>query len=198
MQTLGLASESKRSDGWLKSLLWPRVENAWDVDYLGQQGMWICCLIAVVSLVIALLSGNVIVIAVGILGALFYWIGGMGVRQANWQAAALVLLVYSLGTLVNITSGQFPNVFRIIFTFVLISNVRAAFLASQWKPMADGEDRPTRMSETLADRFIDQMPARLWPVLQIPFIVLGISLLLFTLLFLAFGVVYRLGWLTRG
>jgi len=193
MQTLGLASESKRSDGWLKSLLWPRVENAWDVDYLGQQGMWICTLVALGSLAMSFVTLNVLVIALGILGALFYLIGGMGVRQANWPAAALVFAVYVLGALVQIASGQVPNIFRILFTFVLLSNLRAAFLASQWKPIAEGEDRPTRFSETLADKFIDQMPARMWPIMQIPFIVLAITLLLFSLLFLGFAIASRLG-----
>lgn len=38
MQTLDLSGDAKKSDGRLKSLFWPTVENAWDVDYLGQQG----------------------------------------------------------------------------------------------------------------------------------------------------------------
>jgi len=38
MQSLNLSGESKKSDGPLKSLFWPTVDNAWDVDYLGQQG----------------------------------------------------------------------------------------------------------------------------------------------------------------
>jgi hypothetical protein len=193
MQTLGLASESKRSDGWLKSLLWPRVENAWDVDYLGQQGMWICTLVAVSSLIMSFATANVLVIAIGVLAALFYLIGGMGVRQANWPAAAMVFALYVLGAIVQIAGGQVPNIFRIIFTFVLLSNLRAAFLASQWKPLAEGEDRPTRFSETLADKFIDQMPAKLWPILQIPFLILGIALLLFSLLFLGLAIASRLG-----
>jgi len=45
MQTLDLSGERKKSDGRLKSLFWPTVENAWDVDYLGQQGFWICCVL---------------------------------------------------------------------------------------------------------------------------------------------------------
>src|SRR5271170_2030060 len=96
MQTLGLASENKRSDGWLKSLLWPSVENAWDVDYLGQQGMWVCTIVAVVSLILALLSANLVIIFIGILYALFFLLGGMGVREGNWPAAALVFVVQVL------------------------------------------------------------------------------------------------------
>ena len=40
MQTLGLSGETKRSDNWLKSIFWPAVENAWDVNYLGCWLQW--------------------------------------------------------------------------------------------------------------------------------------------------------------
>jgi hypothetical protein len=179
MQTLGLSSESKRNDGRLKSLLWPTVQNAWDVDYLGQQGMWICTVVAVLTLVGALLSANIIIIAIGIIAALFYIMGGMGVRQANWPAAALVFVVYFANLWFGVSLFSPINLIRFACAFVLLSNVRGAFLASEWKPV-DGEDVPTRFNDSLADRYIDQMPAKLWPKLQMPFIVLAIVMLLFT------------------
>jgi hypothetical protein len=161
MQTLGLSSVTKRSDGRLKSLLWPTVENAWDVDYLGQQGMWICTLVAATSIVQSILTGNPLIIGIGVLLALFYLIGGMGVRQGNWPAAAMVLATYALGIVVQAARLQFPNIFRIAIVLVLLSNLRATFLASEWRPAAEGEDRPIRFNETLADKFVDQMPAKL-------------------------------------
>jgi len=182
MQTLGLSGDNKRTDGRLKSLLWPSVENAWDVDYLGQQGMWICTGVAIFTFLFSLVMGNIIMIAVGILYALFYLLGGMGVRQASLPAAILVFASFLLGELVQVATGRLPGVIGIIITCVLLSNVRGTFLASQWKPLEEGEDRPTRFNETLADKYIDQMPAKLWPVLQIPFIILAITLFLFTLL----------------
>jgi hypothetical protein len=181
MQTLGLSSETKRSDGRLKSLLWPTVENAWDVDYLSQQGMWICTLVAVATLVQTALAGNPLILGIGVLAALFYLIGGMGVRQGNWPAAAMVLAVYGLEVLAQVTQFQFPNIVRLAIALVLLSNLRATFLASEWRPAADDEDRPTRFNDTLADKFVDQLPARLWPALQIPFVILGVTMLLFTL-----------------
>ena len=193
MQTLGLSSESKRSDGWVKSLFWPSVDNAWDVDYLGQQGMWICTLVAVSTLVLSIASGNIVVIFVGILSALFYLLGGMGVRQVSLMAAAMVFFVYVLDTLVQAASFEMRGVLRIIFAAVLLSNLRATFLASRWKPVAEGEDRPTRFAETWSDKFVDQMPAKLWPALQIPFIILGICMILFTLLAIGILVANRLG-----
>lgn len=193
MQTLGLSSESRRSEGRLKSLFWPTVETAWDVDYLGQQGMWICTAVAIFTLVGSFLTGNIIAIFMGILVALFYLIGGMGIRQRNWPAAALIFVVYLFGLLaVGVT--LYPlGILRIAVAAVLLANVRAAFIASEWRPAAEGEDQPTRFSETLADKFIDQMPARLWPKLQIPFIVLGMAMLFMNLFALGFLLDQRFG-----
>jgi hypothetical protein len=192
MQTLGLSSEATRSDGRLKSLLWPTVENAWDVDYLGQQGMWICTAVAVFTLLGTVFSGNVVVIATGLFFALFYVLGGMGVRQANWPAAAFVFIVYLLGAMANLSFAP-VNIIRLVCALVLLSNVRAAFLAAEWKPAAEGEDRPTRFNQSLADKYIDQIPAKLWPRLQIPFIILAILVLLLELLGLGILLVQRFG-----
>jgi len=189
MQTLGLSSESKRSDGWVKSLLWPTVENAWDVDYLGQQGMWICTAVAAFTLVAALLTANPLFILVGLLSAIFFVLGGMGIRQGNWPAAAIVFVVYLLNSLAHL------NVFSVIFSIVLLTNLRATFLASEWKPVGEDEDRPTRFNETLADKYVDQMPQLLWNKLQIPFIILGATMLLFSVAGLGIIVAGRLGLL---
>src|ERR1035438_9190208 len=94
MQTLGLSGESKRSDGVLKSIFWPTVENAWDVDYLGRQGFWLCLIVAGFQLAVALLTGNPIMIVAGAASALVFLLGGMGVREASWPAAALVFSIY--------------------------------------------------------------------------------------------------------
>ena len=118
----------------------------------------------------------------------------MGVRQANWPAAAAVFVVYTLNAVVVGLSVFSPaGIVRIAFAFVLLSNVRAAFLASEWKPSAEDVDRPTRFSETLADKYIDQMPAKLWPKMQIPFLVLAITMLLLSLAGAALIVATRFG-----
>ena len=62
-----------------------------------------------------------------------------------------------------------------------LSNVRAAFLASEWRPAGEGEDKPTRFNDTLGDKLADQLPAKAWPVLQIPFFGLAAVLLLLSL-----------------
>jgi hypothetical protein len=197
MQTLGLSGEVKRSDGWLKSIFWPTVENAWDVDYLGRQGFWICLWIAVFQLIVSALTGNPIVIAVGFAEALVFLIGGMGVRENNWPAAALIFSLFFLNQLSGLASGQFPGVLGIIGAGILLSNLRATFLASEWKPIAEGEDQPTRFNDSFRDKLADQLPAKAWPVLQIPFYGLAAVLLLLTIAGLGFATLHRLGGLSH-
>ena len=187
MQTLGLSSESQRSDGWLKSLLWPTVDNAWDVDYLGQQGMWVCTIVAVFGLGFSFITGNPVVIGIAMISALFFILGGMGIREASWPAAAMLFAVQLCNVLLK------PNVFSVAFTVILLSNLRATFLASEWRPAAEGEDRPTRFSESIADKYVDQLPRILWPKLQIPFFVLGAAMLLLSLLGVLYTVAVALG-----
>ncbi len=165
MQTLGLSGETKRSDGWFKSIFWPTVANAWDVDYLGRQGYWICLWIAIFQLAVSVFSGNTIVIAVGVAESLAFFIGGMGVRQSNWPSAALVFSLFFLNQLYGFAVGQLPGALSIIGTGLLLSNLRAAFLASEWRPIAEDEDRPTRFNDSLPDKLVDRLPAKAWPIM---------------------------------
>jgi hypothetical protein len=196
MQTLGLSGETKRSDGWLKSIFWPTVDNAWDVDYLGQQGFWICFLIAIFQLGFSLFTGNVIIIGAGLAGALLYYLGGMGVREKSWPAAAIIFACYFVETLISVLAGAFwspGGVVKIIFLGLLLSNLRATFIASEWKPAAEGEDRPERFSETFRDKLVDAWPPRLWRILQIPFYVLGAIWFLLSLIILLGAILVRMG-----
>jgi hypothetical protein len=193
MQTLGLSGESKRSDGRLKSIFWPTVENAWDVDYLGRQGFWICLIVAAFQLAVALFSGNAVMIVAGVASALVFLIGGMGVREASWPAAALVFSIYFANLLFTLANRQFPGILAIVAACILLSNVRAAFLASEWRPAAEDEDRPMRFKETWGDKLADQLPAKAWPVLQIPFFGLAALLLLLSLAAVMFALLHRYG-----
>jgi hypothetical protein len=193
MQTLGLSGESKRSDGRLKSIFWPTVENAWDVDQLGRQGFWICLIIAVFQLLVALATGNPMMIVSGAAAALVFLIGGMGVREGNWPAAAMVFAVFFVGLLYTMANGQLPGVLTILAAGILLSNVRAAFLASEWRPAAEDEDRPTRFNESFGDKLADQLPAKAWPMLQIPFFGLAAVILLLSLIGLCVVLLHRYG-----
>jgi hypothetical protein len=196
MQTLGLQGESKRSDGRLKSIFWPTVENAWDVDYLGQQGFWLCFLVAVAQLAFSLLTRNLVFIATGAIAGLVYWLGGMGVREKSWPAAAIIFVCYLFDTTSTLATGMFftpGGLIRIAFLGLLLSNLRATFLASEWRQLAENEDQPMRFSETLRDKLVDVWPAKLWPPLKIPFFVLSSLWLFLSLAGLVFTALFRLG-----
>ena len=191
MQTLGLSGESRRSDGWLKSVFWPTVENAWDVDYLGQQGFWICVVVAVFQFVAGALTGNPIIFATNALMTLVFLIGAMGVREACWPAAAMVFAIYFVNILAALAMGGLPSPLAILFAAILLSNLRAAILASQWRPAGEDEDRPTRFNESLRDKLVDQLPRKAWPTLQWPFYVLSVILLLLSVLGVSALVLHR-------
>jgi hypothetical protein len=187
MQTLDLSGTSKKSDGPIKSLLWPTVDNAWDVDYLGHQGFWLCLIIGLFSLVSVLFSvselpnptAKAVTLILGVILFFVYFVGGMGVRQASWPAALSVFLLYVFD---QAASGHLPSVITVIISAVLLSNVRATILASRWKPPTEDEDRPTRFNETFRDKLVDQLPPRAWPILKYPFYFLA-----FIVLFLLFS-----------
>ena len=193
MQTLGLSGESQRSDSLLKSIFWPTVRNAWDVDSLGRQGYWICAIIAVFQLAVSLFTGSLIAIVTGVLAALAFLVGGMGVRERSWPAAAMVFVLFFVGLLYTMASGRFPGILAIVAAGILLSNVRAAFLASEWRPAGEDEDKPTRFNETLGDKLVDQLPAKAWPMLQIPFFALAALLLLLSLAGLGSVALQRFG-----
>ena len=84
METLGLSGSTPRTEGRLKSLFWPSIQNGTDVDYLGVQGYWVCTIVGVSSLVFNALSGQTIA---GIFVLLYYYLGGVGVRERSRYAA---------------------------------------------------------------------------------------------------------------
>ena len=179
MQSLNLSGQEKKSDGRLKSLFWPTVQNAWDVDYLGQQGFWICLIVAIISLGLVAISAfempnptaRAVTLVAGAVVCFVYLAGGMGVREASWPAALTVFILYVADQL---TAGRTPGMLSVIIGAVLLSNVRATILASRWKTSDEDEDRPTRFNETFRDKLVDQVPPKAWPILKYPFYFLGV------------------------
>ena len=179
MQTLGLADASDRSDSRLKSLFWPSVQSGADVDYLGAQGYWICTLIAVISLVFASMQGRPFL---GITLLLFFYFGGVGVRQRDPLAAGMVFLFYAVDTVTTVFFMVFASpwgmiVFRIFVTALLLSNIRATWIASKWKTDSEEGALPPRFNETWSDKFADQLPMVLWPKARIAYYVFGACVL---------------------
>lgn len=172
METLGLTDSSMRSESRLKSLFWPSIQTATDVDYLGTQGYWVCTLVAVVSFLFLAFNGQPIG---GTVTLLFYYLGGVGVRERSRYAAVVVLLMYVIDTFFT---GL--GIVRILIGALLLSNFRATWIASQWKPESEEAMLPPRLGDTIGDRFADQWPQWLWPKLRIVYYVFsGGFLLLF-------------------
>lgn len=170
METLGLSDSTPRSDGRLKSLFWPSIQTATDVDYLGAQGYWVCTLIAVLSLVVLVATGQPLA---GVFTFLLMYLGGVGVRECSRYAAAVVFIFYVTDAII---SGV--GVLRVLFAALLLSNLRATWIAAQWKPESDQAEFPPRLSETLGDKLADQLPPWLWPKVRIVYYIFSAGYLL--------------------
>src|SRR5712692_2826067 len=97
MEQLGLSHSTVRSEGRLKSIFWPAIRHEADVDNIGRQGFWICCLVALGNLVFSLFGGWFLA---GLFESVFFFLGGIGVRQRSRVAAVVLFISYGLATLV--------------------------------------------------------------------------------------------------
>jgi hypothetical protein len=180
MQTLGITDSSDRSESRVKSLLWPSIQSGADVDYLGAQGYWVCTFVAVLACLTSLLTGQII-LAASLL--LFFYFGGVGVRERDLFAAVIVFAFYALDTLISITFLLFTSpwgmiVLRVIVSALLLSNLRATWIASNWEPNSERAALPPRLGETFADKFADLWPAWIWPKVRIIYYIFSLAVLL--------------------
>jgi hypothetical protein len=180
MQTLGLADSSTRTESRLKSLFWPSIQSGADVDYLGAQGYWVCTVVALFSLAFLLLRGQLLApIAI----FLFFYLGGAGVRERSRFAAAMVFLLYGAGTAESIVFMAVGSpwgmiVLRVAITALLLSNLRATWIASEWKADSEEAVMPSRLAETWSDKVADRWPMWLWPKVRWGYYVLAPCMLL--------------------
>ena len=163
MQTLGVSDSTPATESRLKSLFWPSITMANDVDYLGTQGYWICTVVGVVTFIFAAIAG---VPLGGLIVFLFYCLGGVGVCERSRYAAAVVFAMYFIEMLL---AGI--GVVRVLFSALLLSNLRATWIAATWRPEADEAAAPPRLSETWGDKLSDQFPMWLWPKIRIAYYV---------------------------
>lgn len=196
MQTLGIANPNERTEGRLKALLWPSIQNATDVDYLGVQGYWVCTFVAIISCVFALLQGSPVLAGVLLL---FFYFGGVGVRQRDLFAAIIVFAAYGFDTLVSATVLIFVSpwgmlVMRVIFSALLLSNLRATWIASQWQPTSEDAEFPPRMGDTFTDKLADLWPAFVWPKVRIIYYIFSVAVVLITFLGIAVMVLRQFGY----
>jgi hypothetical protein len=180
MQTLGLSDSTPRSESRLKSLFWPSIETGADVDYLAVQGFWVCTIVGLMSLAFLFPSQPITAILVFLL----FHLGGVGVREHNPFAAAIMLVYYLVDFLASaffvLTTSPGIGVVRIIVIALLFSNLRATWIAAGWKPDSEEAALPPRMSETFFDKLADKWPAFIWPKIKWLYYVYSFGLLALT------------------
>jgi len=179
MQTLGLSSSPQPTDNIFKRLLWPAVESQYDVDLLGQQGFWVCTIVATLSLVLMLALRMPIT---GLITAIVFFLGGCGVRERSIPSALLVFVLYLWNLVGGIILGSFGNpLLQIVILMLLFANIRATILSRRWvaEPFEDGENElPERSNSSLSERFANRLPEKLWPTGKYVFFPLAIIVLL--------------------
>lgn len=167
MQTLGLSDSTTRTEGRLKSLFWPSIQSGADVDYLAVQGFWLCTAVGVISLLFLALANHPII---GVLVFLLFHLGGVGVREHNPFAAAVILVYYIVDFLASflfLLNSPAIGVVRAIIIALLLSNLRATWIAGGWKPDSEEAALPPRFGETFSDKLADQWPAFIWPKVKV-------------------------------
>jgi hypothetical protein len=169
VETLHLSDSTPQTESRIKVLFWPSIQSGSDVDYLGAQGYWICTLVAVLSAVFLVLLGEPIS---GAVVFVFYYLGGVGVREGSRYAATIIFAVFLADMLV-----YGVGIVRVLIGGLLLSNVRATWIAARWKPADEAAVLPPRLSETWADKFSDKLPEWLWPKLRVPYYIFSASLL---------------------
>ena len=175
MSTLGLSGPPSSNDSLLKRLFWPSIGDAADADMLGQQGFWICLIVSLLTIITTSLQGHWLL---GLYSGVFFFIGGIGIREHDVIAAIAVTVIYWMNIVDAILIRQFPGFLVFIAGAVLTANIRGCIVASQSARIDDPDAMPTRFNETWRDKIVDQLPARIWPRIRIAFYVLAAMTLL--------------------
>lgn len=155
----------------MRALFWPTIRNSGDLDYITQQGFWICFIVAIFTLGWSVFAG---VLLDGAFDGLFYFLAGVGVRQRSRVAGITAFSAYVLSTMVlQRYTGNGFGVVRIIFLALLFANVRGNWLSARWVKDPEDDWVPIRLNQTLTDKLADQMPTWLWPKARFVFYVLA-------------------------
>lgn len=179
MQTLGLSDSTARSESRFKSLFWPSIQSGTDVDYLAVQGFWVCTVVGVMSLVSLTLFARQPI--TGVLVFLLFHFGGVGVREHNPFAAGVMLVYYLVDFLASIVftvlNSPGIGVVRVIIIALLLSNLRATWIAGNWNPDSEEATLPPRLGETSFDQFADKWPAFVWPKVKVLYYIFSVGYL---------------------
>lgn len=189
MQTLGISDSTSRSESRIKSLFWPSIESGVDVDYLAVQGYWVCTMVAAFSFVLLIAARQPIIAAVVFL---LFHLGGVGVREHSRFAATVIFVYYVVDTLASfkfILASPGSIVLRVIIAALLLSNLRATWIAAAWRSGSDEAVLPLRLDDTWADKLANKWPTWVWPKIRVVYYVFSIGFLLlvsFSLAVIAF------------
>jgi hypothetical protein len=178
MQTLGLSDSTPRTESRLKSLFWPSIQSGADVDYLAAQGFWVCTIVGGMSFVFLSLARQPIT---GLLFFLLFHLGGVGVRELNPFAAAVTLAYYLVDFLASFIllflNSPGVGVVKVIVIALLFSNLRATWIAGNWKPDSEEAALPPPLGETFLDKFSDKWPAFIWPKVKVLYYIFSVGFL---------------------
>ena len=131
-----------------------RIDPVRSECYLGSQGYWVCTIVAAFSFLMSMMVGHPIA---GFFLPLYFYLGGVGVREKSLFSAIAVFILFLTDTMMA------PGVLKFFGCILLLSNMRATFIASFWDPGVAAVEAPMRFNETLGDKFVDILPAWLWP-----------------------------------
>jgi hypothetical protein len=85
-----------------------------------------------------------------------------------------VLIYYAIDFLAGV------GVVKVIVTALLLSNLRATWIASEWKPDSEEAALPPRMGDTFFDKMADKWPAFIWPKVKWVYYVFSFGFLVLT------------------
>jgi hypothetical protein len=170
METLGLSSPPAERSNIFRRIFWPE-NHAGNADSLAQQGFWVCLVIAAFSCGMLIYSGHPFF---ALLSFVFYALGGVGVREYSVIAAAAVSGVWVFQIFVVLALRQMPGLPDIAAAIVLLTNIRGAWIASNWKRTGAPDMFPDRLNETWRDKLSDQLPQKIWPIGKFVFIASGV------------------------
>jgi len=146
------------------------------------QGFWVCTIVGVMSLFFLAVSARQPIL--GVLVFLLFHFGGVGVREHNPFAAAIILAYYVVDFLASavflFVNSPGIGVLRIIIVALLLSNLRATWIAGSWKPDSEEAVLPSRMGETISDKLSDVWPAFIWPKVKVVYYIFSFGFLALT------------------
>jgi hypothetical protein len=160
VQTLGITDKQQEPDNFFRRIFWPSNHPS-NIDLLGQQGFWVCMFVAAISIIQAIVEQHW---TFGIVFALVFVLGGMGVREHSRAAAVCISMLYLVNVAGTVVLGQgVPGVLTLAVLGLLVANIRGTWIAARWKDAVAEDDLPTRFKENWRDWLVDILPARLWP-----------------------------------